>query len=131
MIFTLSSTYCIAHLPSTLPSAKPLPEVKQLTTRVWYLRGLVSVLNIVVGEVRLKMFTCRSAVPTTRRLSFVSIAYTLSGKATVAIGFGSNDKRHIYRNVRLKSQYFKFLSQLAVARASVPLTLTNLTHLMG
>ena len=79
----------MAHLPSTLPTANPFPVVKQLTTLVWNLRGLTTVLYIDVGCCRLKMATCLSAVPTTRRLSFVSIAYALSGNVTVAIGLGA------------------------------------------
>lgn len=34
-----SSTYCIAHRPSTLPTAKPLDSLKQEITRVCHFRG--------------------------------------------------------------------------------------------
>src|SRR5277367_2018753 len=47
------------------------------------------VLYAVVGLLRLKTEICRSAVPITSRLSLVSMEDTLSGKVTVAIGFGS------------------------------------------
>jgi hypothetical protein len=79
----------MAHLPSTLPTANPLPVAKQLTTLVWYLSGLTNDLYITVGLVKLNIAICRSAVPTTRRLSFVSIVYALSGKFTVAMGVDS------------------------------------------
>jgi hypothetical protein len=61
----LSSTYCMAHRPSMLPTAKPEASGKQLITLVCHLRGLCIVLKMVVGLARLIILMYLSAVPTT------------------------------------------------------------------